>query len=255
MTRRLLLGLSGLLLAASSGCAVCSSMFDYDYSAHGGRWERGDRAYGRVGSAFAAAETRRPTDDGTESIPLGKPSVDDDGAESGAAGEGGGSAEGEPSESPEAPLVPPMPDKEKAQEPSATDPPAATPPADVPPATAPSSGKRPATGSPVARGKKANPVDNTGRSASRNPDKNLASSAGRNAGRTTERGPDAGWTAKPSRPGAVGDDATSTDGVASDGEGEAVDTATPSTEAGDEAMTESTESDASGALLQAPANE
>ena len=108
--RRLLLGLSGLMLAASSGCAVCSSMFDYDYSAHGGRWDRGDRANGRVGSAFQPAEVRQPADGGPELIPSGKPLVDD--ADSAAEGAGDG-ADDQPGEASETPLVPPTPDGEK----------------------------------------------------------------------------------------------------------------------------------------------
>jgi hypothetical protein len=40
------------LLAFSSGCAICSSCDDETYGAYGGRWERLDPHYGRVGSAF-----------------------------------------------------------------------------------------------------------------------------------------------------------------------------------------------------------
>ena len=43
------------VLAATTGCAMCGSPFDYTYSAHGGRWERDDPVEGRVGSAFAPA--------------------------------------------------------------------------------------------------------------------------------------------------------------------------------------------------------
>ena len=40
------------LLALTSGCAMCNSCDDYTYGAYGGRWERLDPSYGRVGSAF-----------------------------------------------------------------------------------------------------------------------------------------------------------------------------------------------------------
>lgn len=43
------------LLAATTGCALCSSPFDYTYSAHGGKWEREDETSGRVGSLFDPA--------------------------------------------------------------------------------------------------------------------------------------------------------------------------------------------------------
>jgi hypothetical protein len=56
MVRRIVLSVAGLLLAASTGCAICSSPTDYDYGAYGGRWDRMDRCRGRVGSAFEPAE-------------------------------------------------------------------------------------------------------------------------------------------------------------------------------------------------------
>lgn len=40
------------LLLVTSGCAMCSSCDDRSYGAYGGAWERLDRCYGRVGSAF-----------------------------------------------------------------------------------------------------------------------------------------------------------------------------------------------------------
>lgn len=49
---------SSLLLIASAvsgGCAVCCSTDDYTYSTYGGKWERGDRTHGRVGSIFSGA--------------------------------------------------------------------------------------------------------------------------------------------------------------------------------------------------------
>ena len=43
-----------LALAAPllGGCAVCASVDDYNYAAHGGRWQRDDPSHGRVGSLF-----------------------------------------------------------------------------------------------------------------------------------------------------------------------------------------------------------
>jgi len=239
MMRRLLMGLSGLMLAASSGCAVCSSMFDYDYSAHGGRWDRGDRAYGRVGSAFQPAEVRQPADGGPELIPSGKPLVDD--ADSAAEGAGDG-ADDQPGEASETPLVPPTPDGEKRN-----DGPAAKPKTN---------------GSASANGKKAKPPN----------------TAGRPATKTGTRDSGAQWTGKASRPGAVANDvapdsaaqsetaaadeaadaaAGESDAAANVGEGEngAADGGVPSTDAAGEVMTDDSGSDASGALLQPPANE
>ena len=47
----------GLLAVVSTslGCAMCCSPDDPNYAAYGGRWQRHDMAYGRVGSAFAEA--------------------------------------------------------------------------------------------------------------------------------------------------------------------------------------------------------
>ena len=45
-----------LLLLVSplvSGCAMCCGVDDYNYSAYGGTWQRGDMSHGRVGSVFA----------------------------------------------------------------------------------------------------------------------------------------------------------------------------------------------------------
>jgi len=58
MMRRLILSVGCLALAATTGCAMCSSPFDYDYGAYGGRWDRIERCRGRVGSAFEPAEAR-----------------------------------------------------------------------------------------------------------------------------------------------------------------------------------------------------
>ena len=55
MVRKLFsLGLLALL-SASLGCAMCCSPDDPNYGAYGGRWQRHDMSYGRVGSAFAEA--------------------------------------------------------------------------------------------------------------------------------------------------------------------------------------------------------
>lgn len=51
-----LLGLA--LLTGMSGCSICQSQFDDTYAAYGGRWQRTDRAYGRVGSLFTDSGTR-----------------------------------------------------------------------------------------------------------------------------------------------------------------------------------------------------
>ena len=42
-------------LCVVSGCSMCCTPYDYDYSAYGGRWQRTDMTNGRVGSAFAPA--------------------------------------------------------------------------------------------------------------------------------------------------------------------------------------------------------
>lgn len=55
MLRAALFVLCALPLLCSTGCAICSSEFDNDYSAFGGAWERHDRRSGRVGSVFAPA--------------------------------------------------------------------------------------------------------------------------------------------------------------------------------------------------------
>jgi hypothetical protein len=41
---------------AASGCTICCAPFDDDYGCYGGILDRVDRAHGRVGSKFAAAE-------------------------------------------------------------------------------------------------------------------------------------------------------------------------------------------------------
>lgn len=59
------------MVAFSGGCTLCCAPFDYEYSAYGGRWERGDRCNGRVGSAFAPAEIVGSGDEN-----LGEPPTD-----------------------------------------------------------------------------------------------------------------------------------------------------------------------------------
>ena len=41
------------LISTNVGCSMCSDCDDYSYGAFGGRWERTDTTYGRVGSAFS----------------------------------------------------------------------------------------------------------------------------------------------------------------------------------------------------------
>jgi hypothetical protein len=67
--KRYLLSLTlASLLVPVSGCAICCAPFDYEYNAFGGRWDRADRCYGRVGSAFAPAEMP-----GGQDVKLGAP--------------------------------------------------------------------------------------------------------------------------------------------------------------------------------------
>jgi hypothetical protein len=42
-----------VLLAFASGCSMCCGPFDYDYPTFGGKHQRADRSYGRVGSALS----------------------------------------------------------------------------------------------------------------------------------------------------------------------------------------------------------
>jgi hypothetical protein len=55
MTRLFALAVVALSLAASAGCSVCYTPFDYAYPTYGGKWQRTDRFHGRVGSAFEPA--------------------------------------------------------------------------------------------------------------------------------------------------------------------------------------------------------
>lgn len=82
MTRQLAGCLLLGMLMFASGCAVCASPFDYDYSAYGGSWERGDPSQGRVGSAFLPAGVTVQSPDG--SVPAEwMPSQEADESESG----------------------------------------------------------------------------------------------------------------------------------------------------------------------------
>ena len=52
-----------MVIAASSGCSICCTPWDYAYPAYGGKWERTDRFHGRVGSAFEPAGPFPPDQD------------------------------------------------------------------------------------------------------------------------------------------------------------------------------------------------
>ena len=57
MKRLLLTMLLAVCLPVVSGCAMCCGPFDYAYPTYGGKWERGDRFWGRVGSPLSGAGT------------------------------------------------------------------------------------------------------------------------------------------------------------------------------------------------------
>jgi hypothetical protein len=225
--RRLLLGLSGFMLTASSGCAVCSSLLDYDYSAHGGRWERGDRVQGRVGSAFLAAEVRRPADDGTEPIPPGRPLTDDEDASGDSDSPSG---EGEPGESSDASLIPPTPEKENGK---------VAPPSNAPPAAA-----------PTTTGKKTTKSSGVGRTNERTSDADWTAKPSRPG--TRPQYPEDAASAEDTANAPVAN-APVAEGEGTD-ENETTDAGSPSTDPAGEAMNEEVEGNASGARLQPPAN-
>lgn len=52
-----------LALLCCGGCSMCHPCELETYSAYGGRWQRTDRAHGRVGSVFAPAGALVPYDD------------------------------------------------------------------------------------------------------------------------------------------------------------------------------------------------
>ncbi len=62
------------LLAATTGCAMCGSPFDYSYSTYGGKWQREDETSGRVGSLFEPAGPM-PAADGEFAVPAGVPTT------------------------------------------------------------------------------------------------------------------------------------------------------------------------------------
>ena len=57
MKRLLLTMLLAVCLPLVSGCAMCCGPFDYAYPTYGGKWERGDRFWGRVGSPLSGEGT------------------------------------------------------------------------------------------------------------------------------------------------------------------------------------------------------
>jgi hypothetical protein len=65
------------VLAATTGCAMCGSPFDYSYSAYGGRWQRDDPDCGRVGSLFDPAGSE-PGTTGEPEVAPEKPKVEGD---------------------------------------------------------------------------------------------------------------------------------------------------------------------------------
>ena len=78
--------LLGVVIVSTAGCAMCSSCDDYCYTGWGGRWERLDQCFGRVGSAFTpevgtyADEYGYEASEGipVEFVPAGEPTPADD---------------------------------------------------------------------------------------------------------------------------------------------------------------------------------
>ncbi len=62
------------LLAATTGCALCGSPFDYTYSTYGGKWQRDDETSGRVGSLFEPAGPM-PPGNGESTVPVSAPTT------------------------------------------------------------------------------------------------------------------------------------------------------------------------------------
>lgn len=79
------------LVTASLGCAVCCGPDDPNYAAYGGRWQRHDLSYGRVGSAFAEAgyDALAPGDMLPEDDVPAEPEAGDDRLSVGYSGDGG----------------------------------------------------------------------------------------------------------------------------------------------------------------------
>ena len=53
MKRSFLIMFVTTLSVGSLGCSMCCGPFDYDYPVYGGKFERVDSSYGRVGSIFS----------------------------------------------------------------------------------------------------------------------------------------------------------------------------------------------------------
>jgi len=53
MKRSILIIFVATLSVGSLGCSMCCGPFDYDYPVYGGKFERVDSSYGRVGSIFS----------------------------------------------------------------------------------------------------------------------------------------------------------------------------------------------------------
>ena len=53
MKNLILFVIAALICFSFTGCSICCGPFDYDYPDFGGKHERQDRRYGRVGSIFS----------------------------------------------------------------------------------------------------------------------------------------------------------------------------------------------------------
>jgi hypothetical protein len=60
------------ILAAMTGCSMCCGPHDFDYPTFGGKYERMDRAYGRVGSILSDpnAQFGVPADSAISGVPI-----------------------------------------------------------------------------------------------------------------------------------------------------------------------------------------
>ena len=71
---------SAVILTTLGGCSMCCGPYDYDYPTFGGKHERVDRTYGRVGSVFSdpqAGYGGDPADSNRElSEPLSNPKTE-----------------------------------------------------------------------------------------------------------------------------------------------------------------------------------
>ncbi len=81
--KRLMSLLAISLISTNVGCTLCSDCDDYSYGAFGGRWERSDLTYGRVGSAFspegsiaANGESVHPSDLDSAAPEVGAPDAE-----------------------------------------------------------------------------------------------------------------------------------------------------------------------------------